>query len=250
MMRRCVRIGWSPQFLLNAQTGAQAYNKRSKMAKKFPSEMTEIDVFHSDGDRQNFESFARQNGFQYWLASDLASMLGYNDLDATRRAINKAVAVCMTLNIPVGDNFQQVESEHDKNDYKLSRFACYLTVMNGDIRNHRVAAAQAYFVNLAETMQAYIQQADSVERLLVRGEVSEREKSLSSTARHAGVTNYAFFQNAGYRGLYNMNLARLKEHKGLKARGSLLDFMGKEELAANLFRITQTEAKIRRAGLT
>lgn len=207
--------------------------------------MTQIDVFHFETEQTNFEQLGRENGFRHWYGSELAFMLGYEDMDATRKAINKAMTVCMTLNIPVLENFQQLETEHEKNDFKLSRFACYLTVMNGDVRNEKVAKAQAYFVHLAEAFQQYIQQADAVDRVLVRGEISEREKSLSGTAHKHGVENYAFFQNAGYRGMYNMNMAQLKDYKGLRETGSLLDFMGKEELAANLFRITQTEAKIR-----
>ncbi len=208
--------------------------------------MTQIDVFHREEDIPSFESFGRENGFRHWLGSELAHMLGYGDLDATRKAINKAMTVCMTLNIPVIDNFQQIETAEDRHDFKLSRFACYLTVMNGDPRNEKVARAQAYFVGLAEAFSQYLQEAEGVERVLIRGEVSEHEKSLSGIAHQHGVENYAFFQNAGYRGMYNMNLAALKVHKGLKTPGSLLDFMGKEELAANLFRVTQTEAKIRK----
>lgn len=210
--------------------------------------MTQLDVFHYEDESTSFEAFARENGFRYWLASELAGMLGYSDMEATKKAVNRAMTVCMTLNIQVAENFQQFESEHEKNDFKLSRFACYLTVMNGDTRNPKVAKAQAYFVGLAETVRQYIQEANSVERVLIRGEVSEREKSLSSTVHQHGVENYAFFQNAGYRGMYNMNLSALKASKGLKS-GSLLDYMGKEELAANLFRITQTEAKIQKEGI-
>lgn len=208
--------------------------------------MTEIDLFHHDSGRPNFESLARENGFRYWLGSSLAHCLGYDDGAAVKKAINKAMAVCLTLNIPVYENFQQYESEADKNDFKLSRFACYLTVMNGDIRNPAVARAQAYYAGLAEAFSEHLQQAEGVERVLVRGEVSERESSLSHVAKKQGVENYAFFQNAGYRGLYNMNLNALKNFKGMgAAKGTLLDYMGKEELAANLFRITQTEAKIK-----
>lgn len=208
------------------------------------------DLFHFDEDRPSFENFSHQNGFRYWLASDVARMLGYDDLNAVRKAINKAMGVCMTLAIPVHDNFEQIETESDRHDFKLSRFACYLTVMNGDVRNPMVAKAQAYFVGLAESFRQYIQEADGVERVLIRGEVSEREKSLSATVHKRGVENYAFFQNAGYRGMYNMDLYQLKARKGLSGKGSLLDFMGKEELAANLFRITQTEAKIRNQNIT
>src|SRR5690606_32721222 len=153
-------------------------------------------VFQTSDESANFESFARENGFRYWLASELAAMLGYSDMEAIRKAVNRAMTVCMTLNIQVTENFVQVSSDLDKNDFKLSRFACYLTVMNGDPRNPKVAKAQAYFIGLAEAFRQYIQEAPGVERVLIRGEVSEREKSLSSTAHQHGVENYAFFQNA------------------------------------------------------
>jgi DNA-damage-inducible protein D len=211
--------------------------------------MTEIDLFHHDSARKNFESLAQENGFRYWLGSSLAECLGYADSTAVKKAINKAMTVCMTLNIPVNENFQQHVSEADKNDFKLSRFACYLTVMNGDVRNPLIAKAQAYYAGIAVAFREHLQQSAGVERVLMRGEISEREASLSHTAKKQGVENYAFFQNAGYRGMYNMNLGRLKNFKGLGADdGSLLDYMGKEELAANLFRITQTDAKIRNEG--
>lgn len=135
-------------------------------------------------------------------------------------------------------------------DYKLSRFACYLIAMNGDIKKPRVAKAQAYFAAMAIAFQHYIEQAEGIERVHVRSELSDREKSLSGVARKAGVETYAFFQNAGYRGLYNMNLSQLKALKRIPAERSPLDFMGREELAANLFRITQTELKIKNENIT
>ena len=205
-----------------------------------------LDLFHFQPEEPNFEALAKENGFTYWLKSNLATSLGYEDGKSLEKAINKAMTVCLTLNIPVIENFVQVDGSLEKNDFKLSRFACYLTVMNADVRNPLVARAQAYFAGLAEAFAEY-SKAESVERVLIRGEISEREGTLSSTAKTHGVENYAYFQNAGYRGMYNMNLTKLKSHKGLgtQTKGTLLDFMGKEELAANLFRITQTEAKIR-----
>jgi DNA-damage-inducible protein D len=98
---------------------------------------------------------------------------------------------------------------------------------------------------MAEAFRQYVQEAEGVERVLVRGEVSEREKALSATAHACGVTNYAFFQNAGYRGMYNMDFSQLRARKRVPEGRTILDFMGKTELAANLFRITQTEEKIR-----
>ncbi len=205
------------------------------------------DLFHLDEAQPNFEALAQENGFRFWLGSRLAESLGYSETNKLDKAINKAMTVCMTLGIPVIENFVQTDGAKD---YKLSRFACYLTVMNGDVRNPLVAKAQAYFAGLAVAFSEYTK-ADSVERVLIRGEISDREGTLSSTAKTQGVENYAFFQNAGYRGMYNMNLTKLKNYKGMgeQTKGSLLDFMGKDELAANLFRITQTEAKIRNEGI-
>jgi len=208
--------------------------------------MNDIEVFHFEQERPNFESFGKdQEGTRYWLASELMAMLGYETIAPIRNAINKATQVCLATGIPIVDNFKQVTGSTGREDWQLSRTACYLTVMNGDIRNPRVASAQAYFVLLADTLQEYAQNADSVERILVRGEVTAREKTLSGVAHRHGVQNYQFFQNAGYRGMYNRNLGEIRMLKGIATGTSLLDVMGKTELAAHLFRITQTEEKIK-----
>lgn len=204
-----------------------------------------VDVFHFDDGKPNFESFGKENGFRYWLASDLQEHLGYATLAAMRPAINKAIAACATLNIPVPENFVQTKNESGADDFKLSRFACYLTVMNGDTKKPLIAKAQAYFASLAESFRQYYLEAEQVERVQIRGEVSEREKALNGTVATRGVTQYAFFQNAGYRGMYNMDMSQIRRRKGVPGDRSPLDFMGKTELAANLFRITQTDEKIR-----
>lgn len=207
-------------------------------------------VFDEQHTELTFDDFANQNGIVYWFASDLAIMLGYNDMQAILKAINKAYAVCNNLNIPIIDNFIQASSKNTPNDLKMTRFACYLTVMNGNISNPKVAAAQAYFANLAAEIHAAYQSADEVDRVYLRGDISDREKSLSHIAYKHGVDNYAFFQNAGYRGMYNMNIKALKNKKGLfDDKASLLDYMNNEELAANIFRVTQTEAKIRNQNI-
>ncbi|MEM6268768.1 MAG: BRO family protein [Bacteroidota bacterium] len=205
-------------------------------------------VFHFDNGQDNFESFSLENGFTYWWASDLMRFLGYETTTSFNKAINKAMTTCNTLNIPIIDNFVQAQRIVDGQntlDWKLSRFACYLTTMNGDSKKPQVAEAQAYFATIAGAVQNYIEEANKVERLIAREEVSEREKSLTGVAYQAGVRNYAFFQKAGYRGKYNKNINSLKVIRGVDKKRSLLDFMGKEELAANLFRITQTELKIK-----
>jgi DNA-damage-inducible protein D len=117
--------------------------------------------------------------------------------------------------------------------------------MNADPRKPKVAQAQAWFASLAEAFRQYAIEVDGVERVVVRGEVAEREKSLTATVAPRGIENYAFFQNSGYRGLYNMSLWEIRARKGIPEGRSPLDFMGKTELAANLFRITQTEEVIK-----
>lgn len=202
-----------------------------------------------DGDPPAFELLAQQNGFRFWMASDLARALGYESTAALHKALNKALAVCMMLNIDVNDNFTLI-SPGKAPEYKLSRFACYLTVMNADVRNPLVARAQVFFAGLANAFWEVMQQHDEVDRLLVRGEISQHEKSLAGVAHNSGVQDYARFQNAGYVGMYNMPIWKLKRFKRFDGDGSLLDRMGRDELAANLFRLTQTEAKIRNDGIT
>lgn len=204
--------------------------------------------FHLQPDRPGFESLGQDNGFRFWWASDLAQLLGYASGAGFFHAIQKATGVCMNLGIDLTENIVPCERGGQR-DHKLSRFACYLAAMNGDPKKPEVARAQAYFAAFAASVQAYIEEQEGVERVHVRGEVRDHERSLSGLAHAAGVTAYALFQNAGYRGLYNMNLARLKTVKRVPSSRSVLDFMGSEELAANLFRITQTEAKIRNESL-
>ncbi len=213
------------------------------------SEISEI-----NGSYESFEDYAKNNGGPFWLASDLMALLGYKDFNSFKKVINKAIGVCSILDISIEDNFQQIKSEEGKNkvvNYRLTRFACYLTSMNADVRKPQVAAAQTYFISLAEAFRKYIQEAEDVERVYIRGEVTQKVSTLSGAAKEAGVVDYALFQNAGYRGMYNMNYRELIQYKGLNLmqNKSLLDYMGKEELAANLFRFTQTEAKIRNENI-
>ena len=207
-----------------------------------------VPYFDDDGDL--FEQNGRANGNLYWFGREFMRMLGYETAGAFENAINRAIGTCTTLAIPVAENFHQYRADDGGLEYKLSRFACYLIAMNGDVRKPQVAAAQAYFAKLAEAAHEYIQSTQDVERVQVRDEISEREKGLVSMAKKSGVENYAFFQNQGYRGMYNMDLNQLKRAKGLRDnKRSLLDFMGKRELAGNLFRITETEARLKSEGV-
>lgn len=212
----------------------------------------DLDIFHFDEERKNFEDFSQENSFRYWSARFLMKVLGYESYTTFKNIINKALTSCMTSGIETAVNFQQDKIVIDGktvDDYRLSKFACYLVTMNGDPKKPSVARAQAYFITMTEAFQRYIREVEDIERVPIRDEISEHEKSLSSTAKQAGVIHYALFQNSGYLGMYNMNLMRLKQKKGIPSKRTPLDFMGKEELAANLFRITQTEAKIKKEGI-
>ena len=206
-------------------------------------------LFHFDESRPSFESLARENGFRHWSARDLMGILGYSEWKSFRLVVNKAIGVCTRIGVPVDENIKRhdyVADARTVEDFAVSKFACYLIAMNGDPKKPEVARAQAYFAAIAEGFQKYIESAEDVERVDVRSEIRDKEQTLCGIAQSHGVEHYAFFQNAGYRGLYNRNLNDLRAYKGDPSKGKkpLLDFMGKRELAANLFRITETEAKI------
>lgn len=199
-----------------------------------------------------FEDFKNQNGITFWWASDLMRMLGYTDMNSFQKVINRATRTLITLNIPHYDNIISVERMIDGKsvrDFKLTRFACYILAMNGDTKKPEVAMAQAYFAEQTRKFEVYIQSSNDVDRLLIRDELTDGNKSLASTAKAAGVVDYAKFQNAGYRGMYNMMSYQLENRRGVK-RGHLPDTMSRTELAANLFRVTQTEENIKRNNIS
>jgi DNA-damage-inducible protein D len=206
--------------------------------------LSQLSIFHFEEGKPSFEDLGKPNGTRLWSEADLMESLDYQSKASFRKAITRAMQACLTLGIQTEENFRLVDG-----DYRLTRFACYLIAMNGDSKKPQVAAAQMYFAALAETFQQHAEHAESIDRVLIRQEMTDGLKSLNSTAERHGVQNYAFFHNAGYRGMYNMDLARLTAFKGLADGDVLLDRMGKDELAANLFRITQTDAKIKNESL-
>jgi len=160
---------------------------------------------------------------------------------------------CALLGVQLFDHFSPDKFRNadgrELDDYALSRFACGMTALNGDSKNKSVAAAQAYFVSLAEIFAGYgIEHAESMDRLAIREEISEREITLNQTAARSGVENYARFSVAGYVGMYEMDYPAIRKLRNVsdKPRRSMLDFMGKDELAGNLFRLALTEGRIKK----
>jgi DNA-damage-inducible protein D len=209
-------------------------------------------VFDEDGDA--FEGLAKENGKRTWSARKLMAALGYDKWPAFKKVIEKAISACALLGIPVFEHFAPAIPEVDgrnPEDFTLSRFGCCMTALNADSSNRNVAAAQVYFVSLAEIFAGTrMQHAESMDRLAIREEISEREIVLSETAAASGVNSYSAFRVAGYVAMYDMDYQSLRKLRGVSElpRRSILDFMGKDELAGNLFRLSLTEGRIKKEG--
>lgn len=205
------------------------------------------DVEEVSGNDLSFEDFKNQNGITFWWASELMLMLGYDDMKVFHRVIDKATKAFMSLGINHYENIIYVERElQDKKvpDFKLTRFACYIVAMNSDSRKVEVARIQAYFAEQTRKFEVYLQGSDDMDRILFREEIKEGNKALFQTAEKAGVEDFAKFNNSGYLGMYNMMNFQLANKRKCE-KDKLLESMGRTELAANLFRITQTEERIK-----
>lgn len=203
-------------------------------------------VFHFEDGRPSFEDMAHENGVTHWSEEILMKALGYDSQSGFRKAVSRAQQACLSAGLQCEDHFVR----QDDGTYMFTRFGCYLVAMNGSTSKPQVAAAQVYFASLAQTFQNHIEHADGMDRMLIRDELKDGQKSLASTAHQHGVLNYAFFLDSGYMGLYNQRLKSLCQHKGVTGGGTeLMDRMGKTELAANLFRITQTDEKIKNQNI-
>jgi len=200
------------------------------------------------------------NGIEYWTARDLQIPLGYAKWDKFESVIKKAQLSCESTgedaenHILQSGNMVSIGSgaERQRRDYYVSRYGAYLIAMNGNPRIPEVAAAQAYFA--IQTRRQEIVDRDTEKEISKRIELRERVKSankhLGKAAKNSGVQNYALFHAAGYRGLYKMDMKQIKKHKGLDPKEELLDRAGRAELAANEFRITQTEEALKHSQVS
>jgi DNA-damage-inducible protein D len=209
-----------------------------------------------------FERIRRTNerGAEFWSARELARVLEYSDFRNFITVIMKAREACEKSGHTVSDHFVEITemvgigsgAQRGLEDWALSRYACYLVIQNADPSKPLVALGQTYFAVQTRRQELADDAAikEDKTRLLLRAEIKKHNKYLAGVAREAGVIqplDYAIFMDHGYRGLYGGLTKRdIHQRKRLKPKQHILDHMGSTELAANLFRATQTEEKLRR----
>ncbi|MBA1445598.1 MAG: DNA damage-inducible protein D [Chromatiales bacterium] len=214
---------------------------------------------------QTFESLKHRlgGGVEFWTARELQAVLDYSRWEKFERVIKKAMAACKKSGQAIEDHFPQMVNmvqigsgaRRKTKDYKLSRYACYLIVQNGDPAKPVIANGQTYFA--IQTRRKELEDdagfqglTEDKKRLMLRNELATHNKQLAAAAKDAGVEtglDYAIFQNHGYKGLYGgLDNKAIHQRKGLKKSQKILDHMGSTEMAANLFRATQTGDKLKR----
>ncbi len=216
-----------------------------------------------------FEQIKRldDDGNEFWLARSLGRVLEYSQFRHFIPVIERAKEACKNSGINILDHFEDIltmvpigsGAKREIDDVRLSRYACYLIVQNADSSKEIVALGQTYFavqtrLQEIQQMESYRQlKTEEEKRIFLREEMSLHNKQLAEAAKDAGVVeplDYAIFQNHGYQGLYGgMTAKHIHSRKGLKKNQQILDHMGSTELAANLFRATQTEEKLRRENI-
>lgn len=210
-----------------------------------------------------FIKHINEYGNEFWYARELQKALEYSEWRNFSKVIDKAITACENSENAVSDHFVEVNkivnagvTSKPVEDYELSRYACYLIVQNGDSRKKVIALGQTYFAvktRQQELIENFDDLSEDKKRLAIRNEMKTHNKSLAEAAKLAGISepqDYAIFQNKGYQGLYG-GLGRKEIHarKGLKKSQDILDYMGSTELAANLFRATQTDEKLRKENI-
>mgnify|MGYP002524495921 FL=1 len=212
---------------------------------------------------ENFESIKHtdENGIEFWYARELMMVLEYKQWRRFEQTIERAKESCRNSNISIDNHFADVgkivkagATNKDIRDIKLTRYACYLIAQNGDSRKKAIALAQTYFAVQTRkqelTRQEYERLSEDEKRLYTRKNVKDKNKYLFDTAKLSGVKNYGRFNNYGYKGLYNGETAKdIAKRKGISDKEDILDYMSSTELAANLFRITQTDEVLKNKNI-
>jgi DNA-damage-inducible protein D len=215
--------------------------------------------------RATFEGIRQEDdgGVEFWFARDLAPLLDYQDYRNFQRVIEKAKQACEQSGQPVADHFGDITkmveigsgAYRPVEDVELSRYACYLIVQNADPGKPVIAHGQTYFAvqtrrQELNDQEAFGQLSEDERRLMLRNELARHNKDLAAAAKLSGVEtplDYAIFQDHGYKGLYGgLGAKDIHARKALKKSQKILDHMGSTELAANLFRATQAEEKLKR----
>jgi DNA-damage-inducible protein D len=211
-----------------------------------------------------FESIKHidEYGNEYWEARELMPLLEYSKWENFHKVIKRAKIACETSNNNINDHFPEFRKPivggkgnvQNVIDYHLSRYACYLIVQNANPRKKSVALGQTYFAIQTRKQEIneleYSKLTEDEKRLYTRILVNNKNKYLFKTARESGVENFGKFNNYGYKGLYNGETAKqIAKRKNINDKEDILDYMGSEELGANLFRITQTEAKLKKDNI-
>ena len=204
-----------------------------------------------------------ENGIEYWYARELQLVLDYKEWRKFEGVVRRAMKACENSDINALDHFVGADkmvqigsgAERMQKDYKLTRYACYLIAQNGDSRKEVIALAQTYFAIQTRKQEIsekeYSLLTEDEKRFYQRKLTRKVNYSLNQAAKNAGVKNFDKFHNSGYKGLYNGETADdIAKRKGLRYKEDILDNMGSEELAANLFRITQTESKLKRDNIS
>ncbi len=203
-----------------------------------------------------------ENGKEFWYARELSKVLEYSDWRNFVKVINKAKEACVNSNYDINEQLVEVNKLSKRNnnaivkidDYKLSRYICYLIVQNANPSKEVIALGQTYFAIQTRKQELngieYSLLTEDEKRFYQRNLTKKGNYSLNKVAKEAGVKNFDKFHNAGYKGLYNGETADdIAKRKEIRYREEILDNMGSEELAANLFRITQTESKLKRENI-
>lgn len=217
---------------------------------------------------KTFEQIKEQthDGKEFWTARKLSEILEYSEYRHFIPVINKAKEACINSGHDIADHFEDVlemvkigsGAKRELNNIRFSRYACYLIVQNADPSKPVIANGQTYFALQTRRQElandeVFQKLKEEGKRLFLRKEMREHNKQLVETAQKAGVEthlDFAIFQNHGYQGLYGgLDAKGIHRRKGLKKSQQILDNMGSTELAANLFRATQAEEKLRRDNI-